>query len=42
MFYWLGFYWKERKVTLELVEARGRTVKTHAGPRLVADKSFAD
>src|SRR5215213_9051815 len=42
MFYWLGYYWKERKVTLELVEAKGRTVKTHAGPRLVADKSFAD
>lgn len=42
MFYWMGYYWKEREVTLELVEAKGRTVKTHAGPRLVADKSFAD
>jgi transcriptional regulator GlxA family with amidase domain len=46
MFYWMGYFWgKEkdgRKVTLELVEAKGRTVKTHAGPRLVADKSFAD
>lgn len=42
MFYWMGYYWKERKVTLALVEAEGRTVKTHAGPRLVADASFAD
>ncbi len=42
MFYWMGFYWTERKVTLELVEAEGRVVKTHAGPRLVADSSFAD
>ena len=42
MFYWMGAFWKERKVTLELVEAEGRTVKTHAGPRLVADSSFAD
>lgn len=42
MFYWMGYFWKERKVTLELVEAKGRTVKTHAGPRLVADGSFAD
>ena len=42
MFYWMGQFWKERKVTLELVEAEGRTVRTHAGPRLVADKSFAD
>jgi transcriptional regulator GlxA family with amidase domain len=42
MFYWMGYFWKERKVTLELVEAKGRTVKTHAGPRLVADSSFKD
>jgi transcriptional regulator GlxA family with amidase domain len=42
MFYWMGYYWKEKKVSLELVEAEGRTVKTHAGPRLVADGSFAD
>lgn len=42
MFYWMGFYWTERKVTLELVEAEGRVVKTHAGPRLVADSSFKD
>lgn len=46
MFYWLGYFWEQkkhgRKVTLELVEASGRTVKTHAGPRLVADQSFAD
>jgi len=44
-FYWMGYYLKERKereVTLELVEATGRVVKTHAGPRLVADSSFAD
>jgi len=42
MFYWMGQFWKERKVTLELVEARGRVVKTHAGPKLTPDKSFAD
>ncbi|HEX8294298.1 MAG TPA: DJ-1/PfpI family protein [Pyrinomonadaceae bacterium] len=42
MFYWMGYYWKDRKVTVELVEAQGRVVRTHAGPRLVADSSFAD
>lgn len=42
MFYWMGSFWKKRQVTLELVEAEGRVVKTHAGPRLVADSSFAD
>ena len=42
MFYWMGQFWKEREVTLELVEAQGRTVRTHAGPRLVADSSFED
>jgi len=40
MFYWMGYYWKERKVTLSLVEARGRVVKTHAGPKLTPDRSF--
>jgi len=42
MFYWMGYYWKDRKVTIDLVEAEGRVVKTHAGPRLVADSSFKD
>jgi len=42
LFYWMGQFWKERKVTIDLVEARGRVVKTHAGPRLTPDKSFAD
>lgn len=42
MFYWMGQFWKERRVTIDLVEARGRVVKTHAGPRLVPDRSFAD
>ncbi len=42
MFYWMGYYWKERKVTIDLVEARGRVVKTHAGPKLTPDRSFAD
>jgi hypothetical protein len=35
MFYWMGYYLKERKereVTLELVEATGRVVKTGLSP----------
>jgi cyclohexyl-isocyanide hydratase len=42
MFYWMGYYWKEKNVIIELVEAKGRVVKTHAGPKLTPDKSFAD
>jgi cyclohexyl-isocyanide hydratase len=42
MFYWMGQFWKERKVSIDLVEAKGRVVKTHAGPRLTPDKSFDD
>jgi transcriptional regulator GlxA family with amidase domain len=42
MFYWMGYYWKDRKVTIDLVEAKGRVVKTHAGPKLTPDRSFAD
>jgi cyclohexyl-isocyanide hydratase len=45
IFYWMGYFLKEKKereVTLELVEATGRVVTTHAGPRLTPDKSFAD
>jgi transcriptional regulator GlxA family with amidase domain len=42
MFYWMGYFWKERKVTIELVEAKGRVVKTHAGPKLTPDGSFKD
>lgn len=42
MFYWMGQYWTERKVTIDLVEAKGRVVKTHAGPKLTPDRSFAD
>lgn len=41
MFYWLGQFWKERKVSINLVEAKGRVVKTLAGPRLTPDRSFA-
>ena len=40
MFYWMGQFWKERKVTINLVEAEGRVVKTLAGPRLTPDRSF--
>lgn len=42
MFYWMGYFWKDRKVTITLVEAKGRVVRTHAGPRLVPDRSFKD
>lgn len=42
MFYWMGYFWKERKVTIHLVEAKGRVVRTHAGPKLTPDKSFKD
>jgi cyclohexyl-isocyanide hydratase len=41
MFYWMGYFWKERKVTISLVEATGRVVRTHAGPRLTPDRPFA-
>ena len=42
MFYWMGQFWNERKVTIDLVEAKGRVVKTHAGPKLTPDRSFED
>jgi cyclohexyl-isocyanide hydratase len=42
MFYWMGYFWTGRKVTIDLVEAKGRVVRTHAGPRLVPDRSFKD
>ncbi|MBV9927361.1 MAG: DJ-1/PfpI family protein [Acidobacteria bacterium] len=42
MFYWMGQFWQKRKVTLTLVEAEGRVVKTLAGPKLTPDASFAD
>jgi transcriptional regulator GlxA family with amidase domain len=40
MFYWMGQYWGKRKVTIDLVEAKGRVVTTLAGPRLTPDHSF--
>ncbi len=40
MFYWMSQFWKERSVTIELVEAKGSVVKTHAGPKLTPDRSF--
>ena len=42
MFYWMGYFWNGTQVNIDLVEAQGRVVKTHAGPRLTPDKSFAD
>jgi cyclohexyl-isocyanide hydratase len=42
MFNWMGFYWKEQRVTVELVEATGRTVKTRDGLKLTPDKTFDD
>ncbi|HKC64934.1 MAG TPA: DJ-1/PfpI family protein [Pyrinomonadaceae bacterium] len=42
MFNWMGVYWKERAVTVELVEAEGRVVKTRDGAKLTPDKSFSD
>jgi transcriptional regulator GlxA family with amidase domain len=42
MFNWMGSYWKERAVKVELVEAAGRTVKTRDGLKLTPDKSFDD
>lgn len=41
MFYWMGQFWTERPVTLNLVEAEGRVVETLAGPKLTPDRSFA-
>ncbi len=42
MFSWMGTYWKERKVSVSLVEAQGRAVKTRDGLLLTPDKSFDD
>jgi transcriptional regulator GlxA family with amidase domain len=42
MFNWMGFYWKERSVVVELVESAGRVVKTRDGLKLTPDKSFDD
>ena len=37
MFSWMGVYWTERAVTIELVEAEGRVVKTRDGVKLTPD-----
>jgi cyclohexyl-isocyanide hydratase len=42
MFNWMGFYWKEKAVSVELLEAGGRVVKTRDGLKLTPDKSFDD
>jgi transcriptional regulator GlxA family with amidase domain len=42
MFNWMGFYWKERSVVVELVESAGRAVKTRDGLKLTPDRSFDD
>lgn len=40
MFNWMGSYWKEQTVSVELVEAGGRAVRTRDGLKLTPDKSF--
>jgi transcriptional regulator GlxA family with amidase domain len=42
MFNWMGFYWKERAVKVELLEAKGRCVMTRDGLKLTPDRSFDD
>jgi cyclohexyl-isocyanide hydratase len=42
MFNWMGFYWKERAVAVELLEAEGRPVRTRDGLLLTPDKSFGE
>ena len=42
MFYWMGQFWNEGPVIIDLVEAKGRVVRTLAGPKLTPDKSFDD
>jgi cyclohexyl-isocyanide hydratase len=42
MFNWMGFYWQEQAVTVELLAATGSTVKTRDGLKLTPDKSFDD
>lgn len=42
MFYWMGYFRPDMGVIIDLVEAKGRVVESHAGPRLTPDKSFAD
>lgn len=42
MFSWMGYYWKERAVSVSLVEAKGRVVKTRDGLKLTPDKCFED
>ena len=40
MFNWMGVYWTERAVSVTLVEAEGRVVRTRDGLKLTPDKSF--
>jgi cyclohexyl-isocyanide hydratase len=42
MFKWMGGYWTERKVSVSLVEPKGRAVRTRDGLLLTPDKSFDD
>ena len=42
MFNWMGYYWQDHTVTVELVEATGRPIKTRDGLKLTPDKSFDD
>jgi cyclohexyl-isocyanide hydratase len=42
MFNWMGQYWQEQTVVVELVEATGCAVKTRDGLKLTPDKSFDD
>lgn len=40
MFNWMGSYWKEQTVVVELVEDAGRPIRTRDGLLLTPDKSF--
>ena len=40
IFNWMGTYWKARAVTVELVAAAARVIKTRDGMKLTPDKTF--
>lgn len=42
MFNWMGFYWKAKSVTVELVAATSKVLKTRDGLKLTPDATFRD
>ena len=42
IFNWMGSYWKERTVKVELAARRSRSIRTRDGMRLTPDRTFRD